>query len=76
MVESEQVPGKGRIRTSIEKIVSTNSEKGSNECEYRKIVESRRVPGKCRIRASIEKGSNEGKYREKVESVRVSKKLS
>ena len=57
MVESEQVPGKGRIRTSIEKIVSTNSEKGSNECEYRKIVESRRVPGKCRIRASIEKVS-------------------
>ena len=57
MVESGRVPGKGRIRTSIEKIVSTNSEKGSNECEYRKMVDSRRVPGKGRIGASIEKVS-------------------
>ena len=29
--------------------------KGSNECEYRKMVESMRVPGSCRICARIEK---------------------
>ena len=57
MVESGRVPGKVRIRTSIEKTVSANTEKGSNMCEYRRMVESRRVPGKCRIRVSIEKVS-------------------
>ena len=57
MVESVRVSGKGRIRASIEKIVSANNGMGSNECEYRKMVESRRVPGKGRIRASIEKVS-------------------
>ena len=57
MVESGRVPGKGRIRTSIEKTASTNTEKRSNECEYRKIVESRRVSGKARIRACIQKMS-------------------
>ena len=57
MVEFERVPGKVRIRTSIKKTVSANTEKGSNECEYRKMVASRRVPGKCRIRVSIEKVS-------------------
>ena len=57
MVESERVPGQGRICTSIEKSVSANTENGSNECEYQKMVESRRVPGKGRIRASIEKVS-------------------
>ena len=57
MVESGRVPGKGRIRAGIEKTVSTNTEKGSNECEYRKMVESGRVPKKGRIRASIEKVS-------------------
>ena len=55
MVESGRVPGKGRIRTSIEKSVSANTEKASNESEYQKMVESKRLPGKCRIRASIEK---------------------
>ena len=55
MVESGQVPGKGRIRAGIKKTVSANTEKESNECEYRKMVESGRVPGKGRIRASIEK---------------------
>ena len=30
-------------------------EKGSNQCEDRKLVESGRVTGKTRIRASIEK---------------------
>ena len=59
MVESERVQGKVRIRTSIEKTVSANTEKGSNECEYRKMVESRRVTGKARIRASIEKVSRQ-----------------
>ena len=69
MVESGQVPGKGRIHASIEKHsrrvpenvesvrVSKNCpdeyRKGSNLCDYRKMVESRRVSGKGRIRASI-----------------------
>ena len=57
MVESERVPGKGRIRTSIEKTVSANTEKRSNVCVYRKVVESRRVPGQCIIHAIIEKVS-------------------
>ena len=79
MVESVCVPKNGRIEASIEKIVSANNGKGSNECEYRKMVESRRVSGKGRIRASIEKivsanngmGSNECEYRKMVESRRV-----
>ena len=53
MVESGIVPGKGRIRASIEKTVSANTGKGPNQCEYRKMEESGRVPGKGRIRASI-----------------------
>ena len=57
MVESGRVPGKGKIRTSIEKTVPAHTEKGSNEYEYQKVVESSRVPGNCRIRASIEKVS-------------------
>ena len=57
MVESERVPGKGRIRADIEKTFSANTKKESNECEYRKMVESGRVPKKGRIRASIEKVS-------------------
>ena len=57
MVEAVCVPKNGRIEASIEKIVSANNGKGSNECEYRKMVESRRVPGKGRIHASIEKVS-------------------
>ena len=55
MVESGRVPGKGRIRASIEKTVLTSTEKGYNQSQYRKIVESGRVPGKGRIRPSIEK---------------------
>ena len=47
MVESERVPGKGRIRASIEKWL--------NQCEYRKMVESDQVLEKVRIYASIEK---------------------
>ena len=47
MVESEPEHEKGRISVSIGK--------GSNQCEYRKMVESGRVPRKGRIRASIEK---------------------
>ena len=55
MVESGRVPGKGRIRASIEKVSRRVPKKGSNQCKYRKMVESSRVPGKCRIRASVEK---------------------
>ena len=54
MVESGRVPGKGRIRASIEKTVSASTGKGSNQCEYREMEESGGVPRKCRIRASIE----------------------
>ena len=54
---SRRVPGKGRIRVGIKKIVSANTEKVSNECEYRKMVESRRVPGKGRINVNIKKRS-------------------
>ena len=57
MIESGRVPGKGRIRASIEKIVLSSTGKGSNQCEYRKMVESGRLPGKGIIRASIEKMS-------------------
>ena len=57
MVESGRVLGNGKIRPSIKKIVLTNTEKGSNECEYRKMEDSRRVPGKGTIRATIEKVS-------------------
>ena len=57
MVESGRVPGKGRIRVSIDKLSRRVSKKGSNLCEYRKMVESRSVPGKGRIRATIEKQS-------------------
>ena len=46
MVDSGRVPGKGRIRVG--------TEKGQNQCEYRKIVETGRVPGKDKIHASIE----------------------
>ena len=37
------------------KTVSANTGKGSNLCEYQKVVESERVPGKNRIPTSIEK---------------------
>ena len=48
-----------------------STEKGSNQCEDRKMVESGRVPGKARIRASIEKLF--GRVQEKIESMRVPK---
>ena len=51
--ESGLVPGKDRIRASIEKIPAGTG-KGSNLCEYRKMEESGRVLGKRRIHASIE----------------------
>ena len=54
MVECRRVPGKGRIRAIIEKLSRRVPKKGSNLCEYRKMVESGRVPGKGRIRASVE----------------------
>ena len=55
MVESERVLGKGRIQASIEKTVWANTEKWSNQCEYRQMVESGRKPGKGRICARIKK---------------------
>ena len=42
------------VRVS-KKSFSAITKKGSNQCEYRKMVESGRVAGKGRIRASIEK---------------------
>ena len=67
MVESGRVPGKGRIRASIEKTVLMSTGKGSNECENPKMVESGRVPAKGTICASIEKVSR--RVPEKVQSV-------
>ena len=64
MVESVQVPGKGRIHESIEKLsrrvpkngrISVSTRIWSNQGEYREKLESVRVPGTSRIRASIEK---------------------
>ena len=83
MVESGRVPGKGRIRASIEKTVLTSTGKGYNECENRKMVKSGRVPGKGTICASIEKVSRRVPKKGRisvsteklVESVRVSKKF-
>ena len=67
MVESKRAPGKGTIRASIEKLSRQSIGKGSNQCEYRKMVDSGRVLGKGRFRASIENLSDE--YRKRVESV-------
>ena len=39
----------------VSKKYPRNTGKGSNICEYRKMVEFGRVPGKGRIRASIKK---------------------
>ena len=49
MVES------GRVTYEYLKTVPVSTEKRSNLCEFRKMVESGRVPGKRRIRTSIEK---------------------
>ena len=71
MVESGRVPGKGRIRATIEKLSGRVSEKGRigvstenwyNPDEYLKKVESMRVPKNC-----------PDEYRKRVESVRVPK---
>ena len=67
MVESGGILGKGRIRTSIEKVsrrepekgrISVSTEKWLNPGEYWEMVESVRVSTTCR-----------GEYRKKVESV-------
>ena len=55
MVESGRVPGKARIRASIEKLMGRVPEKGAISVRTEKMVEFRRVSGKGRIRASIEK---------------------
>ena len=56
MVESGQVPGKGRIHASTEKLfdrvlkdgtISVSTEKWSNPGEYREKVESVRVLKNC-----------------------------
>ena len=49
------VPGKSRIRASIEKLFGWVLKKWSNQCDYRKMVESVLLPGKGRNCASIEK---------------------
>ena len=67
MVESGRLPGKGRIRTTIEKLSRRVSEKGRisvstenwlNPGKYREKVESVRVPKNCT-----------DEYRKRVESV-------
>ena len=72
MVESGWVPGKDRIRASIEKLsgrerekgwISVSTEKWKNPGEYREIVESVRVSKKC-----------PDEYEKMVESVWVPKK--
>ena len=55
MVESGRVPGKGKIRASIEKLSQGVQKKGRICLNTKKMVESWCVPGKNRIRASIEK---------------------
>ena len=53
-----QNPGEYREKVEsvvYQKTVPASTRKGSNLCEYRKMVESGRVPGKGRIRTSIEK---------------------
>ena len=55
MVESERVPGKGTITTSIEILSRRIREKGRIYVSTEKLVKSGRVPRKGRIPASIEK---------------------
>ena len=87
MVDSRRVPGKDRIRASIEKLLWGVPKKGRiwvstkkwwNPGEYREKVESLRVSKNCpgEYRKTIESVSTEkwwtpSEYREKVESVRV-----
>ena len=81
MVDSGRVPGKGRIRASMEKLsrrelekgrICLSTEKGGNPGEYREKVESLRVSKT--VLASIGKGLNLCEYRKMVESGRVSGK--
>ena len=67
MKEFGRGPGKAGIRASIEKIVSTNTGKGSNQCEYRKIEES----GEYREKVESVRVSKNypDEYRKRVESV-------
>ena len=53
MIESERVPGKGRIRATIEKLFGRVSEKGRICVSTEKWYESEQVLGKGRIRAII-----------------------
>ena len=71
MEESKWVPGKSRIRASIEKLfgwlpekcaISVSTEKWSNPCEYREKEESLRVSKNC-----------SGEYRKRVQYIRVPK---
>ena len=55
MVESGRVPGKGRIRATIEKLSTRVSEKGRISVSTGKMKESERVPRKGRIHTTIEK---------------------
>ena len=52
MVKSGRVPGKGKIRASIEKLFEQVQEKGRISVSTQKMVESRRVPKKGLISMS------------------------
>ena len=75
MVEFGRLLGKGRIRTTYEKLSGRVSEKGrisvstrkwENPGEYREKVESMRVSKNCPDDTG--KGSNQCEYRKMVES--------
>ena len=71
MVESGRVPGKGRIRSSIEELSGRVSEKSRICASTEKLSE--RVSEKGRISVSTGKLLNPGMYWEKVESLLVPK---
>ena len=75
MESSRSVPGKGRIRASVEKLsqrvskkgrICVSTEKSQNPGEYREKVESVRVSKNCPD--DYPKGSNLCEYREMTES--------
>ena len=77
MVESGRVPGKGRIKASIEKLfrgvpkngrISVSTEKWKNRGEYRAKIESVRVLKNC-----PDEYRKPGEYLKKVESEQISK---
>ena len=87
LVESVRVPGKGRIRASIEKlfgrvskngIMRVNTENGWNPGEYRKKVESVRVLKNCpnEYRKMVESGHVPGKGRICASTEKVSERVS